>query len=91
MAQFAHTQLQQLEARIKEASAATDKVQKEYNALSEKVVKLHHDLEEQVHQNSQLMADNSARQVGGGWAGSAGRGLSSARRQQQPHLRRVNG
>lgn len=59
-------QVQQLEARIKEAAAATDKVQKEYNSLSEKVVKLHHDLEEQVHQNSQLMADNSARQVGRG-------------------------
>jgi hypothetical protein len=28
------------------------------------VVKLHHDLEEQVHHNSQLMADNGARQVG---------------------------
>lgn len=55
--------MQQLEARIKEAAAATDKVQKEYNGLSEKVVKLQHDLEEQVHQNSQLMADNSARQV----------------------------
>ena len=26
-------------------------------------IKLHHDLEEQLHQNSQLMADNSARQV----------------------------
>jgi hypothetical protein len=28
------------------------------------VVKLHHDLEEQVHHDSQLMADNGARQVG---------------------------
>jgi len=27
------------------------------------VVKLHHDLEEQVHHNSQLMVDNGARQV----------------------------
>jgi hypothetical protein len=39
-------------------------VQKEYNGLSEKVVKLHHDLEEAVHHNSQLLADNGARQVG---------------------------
>lgn len=33
------------------------------------VVKLHHDLEEQVHHNSQLMADNGARQV---WQGARG-------------------
>jgi hypothetical protein len=58
-------QAERLEASIKEAHAATDKVQKEYNALSEKVVKLHHDLEEAVHHNSQLLADNGARQVRG--------------------------
>ncbi|KIZ06593.1 Coiled-coil domain-containing protein [Monoraphidium neglectum] len=61
--QAAEEQVARLEGGIKEAKAATDKVQKEYNALSEKVVKLHHDLEEQVHHNSQLMADNGARQV----------------------------
>ena len=35
--QAAEEQMQRLEASIKESGAATDKVQKEYNALSEKV------------------------------------------------------
>ena len=38
----------------------------EYNQLNEKVQKLHHDLEEQIHTNTQLLAENSQKQVGGG-------------------------
>ncbi len=38
-------------------------MQKEYNQLNEKVQKLHHDLEEQIHTNTQLLADNSQKQV----------------------------
>ncbi len=42
---------------------ATDRVQKEYNLLNEKVQKLHHDLEEQIHTNTQLLAENSQKVV----------------------------
>lgn len=38
---------------------ATDRVQKEFNLLNEKVQKLHHDLEDQIHTNTQLLAENS--------------------------------
>lgn len=41
-----------MEGLVKEARAGTDKVQKECNALAEKVSKLHHDLEEQIHANT---------------------------------------
>lgn len=44
-------------------------VQKEYNQLNEKVQKLHHDLEEQIHTNTQLLAENSQKQVCGGTSG----------------------
>ncbi|GBF96803.1 flagellar associated protein [Raphidocelis subcapitata] len=50
--QAAEEQVERLEASVKEARAATDRV-----------TKLHHDLEEAVHANSQLLADNGARQV----------------------------
>lgn len=42
---------------------STEKIQKEYNHLNEKVLKLHHDLEEQIHTNTQLLAENSQKQV----------------------------
>eukprot|EP00882_Tetradesmus_deserticola_P031111 GHRQ01035164.1.p1 GENE.GHRQ01035164.1~~GHRQ01035164.1.p1 ORF type:complete len:612 (+),score=349.69 GHRQ01035164.1:203-1837(+) len=59
----AEEQVARLEGLLKEAKGSTDKVQKEFNALSEKVSKLHHDLEEAVHTNTQLLADSSSRQV----------------------------
>uniref|UniRef100_A0A383VEV0 Cilia- and flagella-associated protein 58 central coiled coil domain-containing protein n=1 Tax=Tetradesmus obliquus TaxID=3088 RepID=A0A383VEV0_TETOB len=59
----AEEQVARLEGLVKEAKGATDKVQKEFNALSEKVSKLHHDLEEAVHTNTQLLADSSSKQV----------------------------
>ncbi len=42
---------------------STDKVQKEYNAASERVTKLQHDLEEQIHGNTRLLAENSSKAV----------------------------
>lgn len=42
---------------------STDKVQKEYNAASERVTKLQHDLEEQIHSNTRLLAENSSKAV----------------------------
>lgn len=42
---------------------ATDRVQKEFNLLNEKVQKLHHDLEDQIHTNTQLLAENSQKAV----------------------------
>ena len=59
----AEEQVSKLQSLIKEANQATDKVQKEYNLLSEKSMKLHHDLEDQIHTNTQLLAENSQRQV----------------------------
>ena len=38
-------------------------MQKEYNSLNEKSVKLQHDLEEQIHTNTQLLAENSQKQI----------------------------
>ncbi|GAX75026.1 hypothetical protein CEUSTIGMA_g2472.t1 [Chlamydomonas eustigma] len=52
-----------LEQLVRESKVATEKVQKEFNQLNEKVQKLHHDLEEQIHTNTQLLAENSQRQV----------------------------
>ena len=52
-----------LEQIIHDSRQSTDKIQKEYNHLNEKVLKLHHDLEEQIHTNTQLLAENSQKQV----------------------------
>jgi hypothetical protein len=38
-------------------------MQKEYNLLNEKVHKLHTDLEDQIHVNTQLLAENSQRHM----------------------------
>jgi chromosome segregation ATPase len=59
----ADEQVAKLQGLLKEAQQNTEKVQKEYNLLSEKTQKLHHDLEEQIHTNTQLLAENSQRQV----------------------------
>ncbi|KAG2497197.1 hypothetical protein HYH03_004786 [Edaphochlamys debaryana] len=56
-------QVQKLEQMLRDSKFATEKVQKEYNMLNEKMQKLHHDLEEQIHTNTQLLAENSAKQV----------------------------
>ena len=40
---------------------ATDRVQKEFNLLNEKVQKLHHHLEDQIHTNTQLLAENGSK------------------------------
>ncbi|KAG2443529.1 hypothetical protein HXX76_001881 [Chlamydomonas incerta] len=56
-------QVAKLEQMVRDSKAATEKVQKEYNLLNEKMQKLHHDLEEQIHTNTQLLAENSAKQV----------------------------
>ena len=48
---------------IYDSRQSTEKIQKEYNHLNEKVMKLHHDLEEQIHTNTQLLAENSQKQV----------------------------
>ena len=48
---------------LRESQVATDRVQKEFNLLNEKVQKLHHDLEDQIHTNTQLLAENSQKAV----------------------------
>ena len=65
LAQISSTeeQTQKLEQMVRDSKMATDRVQKEYNQLNEKVQKLHHDLEEQIHTNTQLLAENSQKQV----------------------------
>lgn len=54
---------QRMEQLVRDSKLATEKVQKEYNQMNEKVQKLHHDLEEQIHTNTQLLAENSQKQV----------------------------
>ena len=56
-------QILRLEQMLKEQRSNTDKAQREYNHLNEKVQKLHRDLEEQIHTNTQLLAENSQKQV----------------------------
>jgi chromosome segregation ATPase len=56
-------QILRLEHMLKEQRGNTDKAQREYNNLNEKVQKLHRDLEEQIHTNTQLLAENSQKQV----------------------------
>ncbi|KAG2452283.1 hypothetical protein HYH02_003307 [Chlamydomonas schloesseri] len=56
-------QVARLEQMLRDAKFATEKVQKEYNMLNERMQKLHHDLEEQIHTNTQLLTENSAKQV----------------------------
>lgn len=55
--------MQRLEQMLRDSKFSTEKVQKEFNQLNEKVQKLHHDLEEQIHTNTQLLGDNSQKQV----------------------------
>lgn len=52
-----------LEALLKEQRLTTDRANKEFNLLNEKVQKLHRDLEEQIHTNTQLLAENSQKQM----------------------------
>ena len=58
-AQQSEEQVKRLEQMLRESQVATDRVQKEFNILNEKVQKLHHDLEDQIHTNTQLLAENS--------------------------------
>ena len=48
---------------LRESQQANERLQKEYNGLAEKVARLHHTLEEHIHTNTQLLSDNSQRQV----------------------------
>ncbi|CAG9466383.1 unnamed protein product [Pedinophyceae sp. YPF-701] len=59
----AEEEVMRMEVTVKESAGQYDRMKREYNALSEKVQKLHHDLDEQIHQNTQLLAENSQRQV----------------------------
>ena len=52
-----------VQALLRESQLAGERLQKEYNALAEKAARLHHTLEEHIHSNTQLLADNSQRQV----------------------------
>lgn len=45
------------------AKSNKEKLSKEYNQLNEKVTKLQNDLEEQIHQNAGLLADNGHKQI----------------------------
>eukprot|EP00898_Chlorokybus_atmophyticus_P000353 jgi/Chlat1/1318/Chrsp118S01746 len=56
-------QLARYEVLLKEQRAASERAGKEAEALAQKVAKLHADLEEQVHANTQLLAENSQRVV----------------------------
>ncbi|EFN51138.1 hypothetical protein CHLNCDRAFT_141344 [Chlorella variabilis] len=55
--------VEKLKALLRESQLAGERLQKEYNALAEKAARLHHTLEEHIHSNTQLLADNSQRQV----------------------------
>lgn len=62
-AQQSEEQVKRLEQMLRESQGATDRLQKEFNLLNEKVQKLHHDLEDQIHTNTQLLAENSQKAV----------------------------
>lgn len=52
-----------MQGLLRESQLVNERLQKEHNGLTEKVARLHHTLEEHVHTNTQLLADNSQRQV----------------------------
>lgn len=56
-------QVEKLEHQLREQKQLADKVQKELDAVNQKVTNLHSDLEEQIHANTQLLAENSQKQV----------------------------
>ncbi|XP_024519422.1 cilia- and flagella-associated protein 58-like [Selaginella moellendorffii] len=56
-------QVARLELALREQRQATEKAQKELDIVTQKVTKLHGDLEEQIHGNTQLLAENSQKQV----------------------------
>jgi uncharacterized phage infection (PIP) family protein YhgE len=45
------------------AKSSKEKLSKEFNTLNEKATKLQSDLEEQIHQNATLLADNGQKQI----------------------------
>jgi acyl-CoA synthetase (AMP-forming)/AMP-acid ligase II len=51
------------QALLRESQQAGERLQKEYNSLAERAARLHHSLEDHIHTNTQLLADNSQRQV----------------------------
>jgi len=59
--QSAEDHCKALETMVREAKASTDKVQKEYNSLTERAAKLHHELAEQSSANQTLLATNSSK------------------------------
>ncbi len=55
--------IQRLELRLKEQKSLTEKALKDYETLNQRTLKLQQDVEEQINNNTQLLADNSQRQV----------------------------
>eukprot|EP00002_Diphylleia_rotans_P004987 TRINITY_DN1392_c1_g3_i1.p1 TRINITY_DN1392_c1_g3~~TRINITY_DN1392_c1_g3_i1.p1 ORF type:complete len:887 (-),score=260.76 TRINITY_DN1392_c1_g3_i1:165-2825(-) len=54
-------QITKLEHQIREQRSLTDKSLKDYDNLNQRTLKLQQDLEEQMHTNTQLIAENSQR------------------------------
>ncbi|PRP78294.1 flagellar associated protein [Planoprotostelium fungivorum] len=55
--------IQRLELQLKEQKSLTEKALKDYESLNQRTQKLQQDLEEQISNNTQLLAENSQRQV----------------------------
>jgi hypothetical protein len=49
--------------QLKEQKSLTEKALKDYETLNQRTQKLQQDLEEQINNNTQLLAENSQRQV----------------------------
>ena len=61
--QQAEEQAQRIEMLLKEQKTTTEKVQREYNSQTQKMEKIQRELDEQLHANTQLMADCSQKQA----------------------------
>ena len=48
---------------LREGQQAAERLAREHAALGDKAARLHHTLEDHIHANTQLLADNSQRQV----------------------------
>ena len=59
----AQEQVQSLEGMLRDQRGATEKARSQYDVLNEYVQKLHQHLDEQTHSNTQLLAENSQKQV----------------------------
>jgi hypothetical protein len=57
------SKIERLEQKLKEQKSLTEKAQKDHETLNQNLLKLQQDRNEQININTQLLAENSQRQI----------------------------